>query len=162
MALVGPLGDAPAACLGHRRAEVRSLDCRLLTGRGGDGRRQAAAMPGNGPLGGFAQVVPHMPPVGNLDRQGCTPRRSLGITARPVPTDDLSVWTAASGAPRGRDGQVEAIRALMVAKRTARAERTQTINQARALVLTGPDDIRAPGTVAGFWSGWVAGTLPPH
>jgi transposase len=38
---------------------------------------------------------------------------------------------------------VEAIRALMVAKRTARAERTQTINQARALILTGPDDIRA-------------------
>jgi hypothetical protein len=37
---------------------------------------------------------------------------------------------------------VEAIRALMVAKRTARSERIQTINQARALVLTGPDDIR--------------------
>jgi hypothetical protein len=31
----------------------------------------------------------------------------------------------------------------MVAKRTALAERVQTINQARALVLTGPDDIRA-------------------
>jgi transposase len=38
---------------------------------------------------------------------------------------------------------VEAIRALMVAKRSAAGERTQTINQARALVLTGPDDIRA-------------------
>src|SRR6266496_1040163 len=38
---------------------------------------------------------------------------------------------------------VEAIRALMVAKRSARSERTQTINQARALVLTGPDDLRA-------------------
>jgi transposase len=37
---------------------------------------------------------------------------------------------------------VEAIRALMVAKRSARSERTQTINQARALVLTSPDDIR--------------------
>jgi len=32
----------------------------------------------------------------------------------------------------GRDGAVEAIRALMVAKRSARCERTQTINQARA------------------------------
>jgi hypothetical protein len=31
----------------------------------------------------------------------------------------------------------------MVAKRTARAQRTQTINQARALILTGPDDARA-------------------
>jgi transposase len=48
----------------------------------------------------------------------------------------------ASGAPRGRDGQVEAIRALMLAKRTARAQRTQTICQARALIITGPDGIR--------------------
>ena len=30
----------------------------------------------------------------------------------------------------------------MVAKRSARAERTQTINQARALIVTGPDDLR--------------------
>jgi transposase len=38
---------------------------------------------------------------------------------------------------------VEAIRALMIAKRSARAGRTQTINQARALIVTGPEDIRA-------------------
>ena len=31
----------------------------------------------------------------------------------------------------------------MVAKRSARSERTQTINQARALIVTGPDDLRA-------------------
>ena len=31
----------------------------------------------------------------------------------------------------------------MVAKRSATGERTRTINQARALVLTGPDDLRA-------------------
>jgi transposase len=48
----------------------------------------------------------------------------------------------ARGAPKGRDGTVEAIRALMVAKRSARGERTRSINQARALVVTGPDDIR--------------------
>ena len=48
----------------------------------------------------------------------------------------------ASGAPKGRDGAVEAIRALMVAKRSARHERTQAINQARALILTGPDELR--------------------
>ena len=48
----------------------------------------------------------------------------------------------AKGEPRGRDGTVEAIRALMVAKRSARAERTRSINQARSLVVTGPDDIR--------------------
>ena len=49
----------------------------------------------------------------------------------------------ARGAPKGRDGAVEAVRALMVAKRSAAGERTRTINQARALVLTGPDDLRA-------------------
>src|SRR5262249_11366856 len=45
--------------------------------------------------------------------------------------------------PKGRDGAVEAIRALMVAKRSARAERTQAINQARSLIVTGPDELRA-------------------
>ena len=63
------------------------------------------------------------------------------------PLDAISAARAAQsgrarGAPRGRDGTVEAIRVLMVTKRTARSERTQTINQARSLVLTGPDDLR--------------------
>jgi transposase len=49
----------------------------------------------------------------------------------------------ACGAPRGRDGAVEAIRALMVARRSATAERTRTVSQARALLLTGPGDLRA-------------------
>src|SRR5690349_14522397 len=64
------------------------------------------------------------------------------------PLDAISAARAAlsgraAGAPKGRDGAVEAIRALMVAKRSARAERTQAINQARALIVTGPDDLRA-------------------
>ncbi len=64
------------------------------------------------------------------------------------PLDAVSAARAAlsgraSGAPRGRDGAVEAIRALMVAKRSARQERTQAINQARALIMTGPEELRA-------------------
>ncbi len=64
------------------------------------------------------------------------------------PLDAISAARAAqsgraAGAPRGRDGQVEAIRALMVARRSARHERTQAINQARSLIVTGPDDLRA-------------------
>ena len=64
------------------------------------------------------------------------------------PLDAVSAARAAlsgraAGAPKGRDGAVEAIRALMVAKRSARNERTQAINQARALIVTGPDDLRA-------------------
>jgi len=49
----------------------------------------------------------------------------------------------AAGAPRGRDGAVEAIRALTGDGRSARNERTQAINQAGSLILTGPDDLRA-------------------
>jgi transposase len=64
------------------------------------------------------------------------------------PLDAVSAARAAqsgkaSGAPRGRDGAVEAIRALMVAKRSARGERTQAVNQARALIMTGPEELRA-------------------
>ena len=64
-----------------------------------------------------------------------------------LPGDAVSAARAAQsgrarGAPKGRDGSVGAIRALMVAKRSARAERTQTINQARSLIVTGPDDLR--------------------
>jgi transposase len=64
------------------------------------------------------------------------------------PLDAVSAARAAlsgraAGAPKGRDGAVEAIRALMAARRSARAERTQAIGQARALLVTGPDDLRA-------------------
>jgi hypothetical protein len=38
----------------------------------------------------------------------------------------------------------------MVAKRSARHERTQAVNQARVLILTGPDELRA----------WFAGHRP--
>ena len=50
----------------------------------------------------------------------------------------LAVTAPGWPAPKGRDGAVEAIRTLMVARRSAAGERTRTINQARALVLTGP------------------------
>jgi len=82
--------------------------------------------------------------VVEVDRADRQDRRRAG---KSDPLDAVSAARAAqsgraAGAPKGRDGAVEAIRALMVAKRTARSERTQTINQARALVVTGPDDLR--------------------
>jgi transposase len=83
--------------------------------------------------------------VVEVDRADRQDRRRAG---KSDPLDAVSAARAAlsgraSGAPKGRDGAVEAIRALMVAKRSARSVRTQTINQARALVVTGPDDVRA-------------------
>jgi transposase len=82
--------------------------------------------------------------VVEVDRSDRQDRRRQG---KSDPLDAISAARAAQSGragrrPRGRDGAVEAIRALMVAKRSARAERTQTINQARALILTGPDDLR--------------------
>jgi len=79
-----------------------------------------------------------------VDRSDRQDRRRQG---KSDPLDAISAARAAQsgragGASKGRDGAVEAIRTLMVVKRTARSERTQTINQARSLVLTGPDDIR--------------------
>jgi transposase len=83
--------------------------------------------------------------VVEVDRSDRQDRRRQG---KSDPLDAVSAARAAQsgkarGAPKGRDGTVEAVRALMVAKRSARSERTQTINQARSLVLTGPDDLRA-------------------
>jgi transposase len=83
--------------------------------------------------------------VVEVDRSDRQDRRRQG---KSDPLDAVSAARAAQsgkarGAPKGRDGSVEAIRALMVAKRSARSERTQTINQARALIVTGPDDLRS-------------------
>ena len=83
--------------------------------------------------------------VVEVDRSDRQDRRRQG---KSDPLDAVSAARAAQsgrarGAPKGRDGSVEAIRTLMVAKRSARSERTQTINQARSLVVTASDDIRA-------------------
>jgi transposase len=83
--------------------------------------------------------------VVEVDRADRQDRRRQG---KSDPLDAVSAARAAQsgrarGASKGRDGTVEAIRALMVAKRSARSERTQTVNQARSLVVTGPDDVRA-------------------
>ena len=83
--------------------------------------------------------------VVEVDRSDRQDRRRQG---KSDPLDAVSAARAAqsgkaAGAPKGRDGAVEAIRALMVAKRSARSDRTQTINQARSLIITGPDDLRA-------------------
>jgi transposase len=84
-------------------------------------------------------------PVVEVDRPDRQDRHREG---KSDPLDAISAARAAlcgraAGAPRGRDGQVEAIRALVVARRSARAGRTQAINQARALIVTGPEELRA-------------------
>jgi transposase len=119
----------------------------LLGWLGGFGTVCLVGVEGTGSYG--AGLARHIAAAGvrvvEVDRSDRQDRRRAG---KSDPLDAVSAARAAQsgrarGAPKGRDGQVEAIRALMVAKRSARSERTQTINQARALIVTGPDDLRA-------------------
>ena len=80
-----------------------------------------------------------------VDRPNRQARRQNG---KSDPNDAVEAARAAlSGKARSlaksRDGSVEAIRALLVAKRSARSVRTKTVVQMRHLVFTGPDQLRA-------------------
>jgi transposase len=119
----------------------------LLEWLGGFGTVCLVGIEGTGSYG--AGLTRHVTTVGvrvvEVDRSDRQDRRRQG---KSDPLDAVSAARAAQsgrarGAPKGRDGTVEAVRALMVARRSAAAERTQTINQARALIVTGPDDLRA-------------------
>jgi transposase len=120
---------------------------RLLGWLGGFGTVCLVGIEGTGSYG--AGLARHVTAAGirvvEVDRSDRQDRRRQG---KSDPLDAVSAARAAQsgrarGAPKGRDGAVEAIQALMVAKRSARSGRTQAINQARALVLTGPDELRA-------------------
>src|SRR5215813_2093955 len=135
--LVG-VAEFPATAAGYAR---------LLGWLGGFGTVCLAGVEGTGSYG--AGLACHIAAAGvrvvEVDRSGRRDRRRAG---KSDPLDAISAARAAQsgrarGAPKGRDGQVEAIRALMVAKRSARSERIQAINQARSLIVTGPEDLRA-------------------
>jgi transposase len=79
-----------------------------------------------------------------VDRQNRQNRRKVGKSDT---TDAVAAARAAlSGSarviPKARNGPVEQIRILMVARRSARTQRIATLNQLRHLVFTGPEQIR--------------------
>src|SRR5215468_10157244 len=119
----------------------------LLGWLAGFGTVALVGVEGTGSYG--AGLARHLAAAGirvvEVDRADRQDRRRQG---KSDPLDAVSAARAAqsgraAGAAKGRDGTVEAIRALMVARRSAAAERTQAINQARALIVTGPDELRA-------------------
>jgi transposase len=119
----------------------------LLSWLGGFGTVALAGVEGTGSYG--AGLARHLAAAGvrvvEVDRPDRQGRRRAG---KSDPLDAVSAARAAlcgraAGAPKGQDGTVEAIRALMVARRSARAGRTPAINQARALLVTGPEELRA-------------------
>jgi len=82
--------------------------------------------------------------VVEVDRPNRQTRRKQG---KSDPTDAVSAARAAlSGeatvTPKSRDGRVEEMRVLLVARRSAREQRIQTLNQLRHLVFTAPEEIR--------------------
>src|SRR6266550_958917 len=119
----------------------------LLGWLGGFGTVALVGIEGTGSYG--AGLARHVTAAGIRVVEAVRPdRQDRRRQGKSDPLDAVSAARAAQsgrarGAPKGRDGAVEAIRALMVARRSAAGERTRTINQARALLLTGPDDLRA-------------------
>lgn len=112
----------------------------------GFGTLERVGVEGTGSYG--AGLARHLAAVGipvlEVDRADRASRRQSG---KSDPLDAVSAARAvlsgrARGRSKGRDGQVEAIRTLMVAKNSARRDRTAAINRIRALVLTAPDPIR--------------------
>jgi transposase len=82
--------------------------------------------------------------VVEVDRPNRQLRRKKG---KSDPTDALAAARAAlsgeaSVIPKARNGPVEQMRVLLVARRSARQQRIQCLNQLRHLVLTAPEPIR--------------------
>ena len=82
--------------------------------------------------------------VVEVDRPDRKARRAHG---KSDPLDAYSAARAAlsgtaSGVPKARDGKVEAIRALRVARSSAVKARSQAVNQVKALLVTGPAALR--------------------
>jgi transposase len=83
--------------------------------------------------------------VVEVDRPNRQRRRRTG---KSDPADAVAAARAAqggdaTGSAKTRDGNVEAMRVLRVARLSARRSRTQAINQMRSLISTAPEELRA-------------------
>ena len=114
---------------------------------GSHGEIQMVGVEGNGSWGvGLCRFLhDHEIVVVELDRPNRQNRRKVG---KPDSADALSAARAAlSGSatviPKTRSGPVEQIRILLVARRSARSQRIETLNQLRHLVFTGPEGVRS-------------------
>jgi transposase len=134
-----PLADAgfPTTPAGYRQ---------LLAWTGGHGQISAVGVEGTGAYG--AGLTRHLRAAGlqviEVDRPDRKTRRLRG---KSDPIDAYAAAAAvlsgrATGTPKTRDGRVEAIRTLRLARRSAIKARTQAINQLKAVILTAPAQLR--------------------
>jgi transposase len=139
--------DAVGGLLGVRSFPTTPAGYHALSSwLGSFGTVERVGVEGTGTYG--AGLARHLATSGitviEVDRPNRQERRRNGKS------DELDAIEAArgvlSGRARGRakggDGNVEALRALLVAKRSARSVRIRTTGQLRHLVVTAPDDLR--------------------
>jgi transposase len=103
--------------------------------------------------------------VVEVDRPNRQARRRTGKSdpADAVEAARAALSGRAQGAGKTRDGNVEAIRALVVAKRSTRSTKIKTLNQIRHLGFTAPDELRERFRgVSRFHLGATAAALRPR
>jgi transposase len=119
----------------------------LLAWMRGHGRLTRVGVEGTGAYGaGLALLLrdEHVDVI-EVDRPDRKTRRFQG---KSDPIDAIQAARAAlagerTGTPKQRDGRVEALRNLRVARRSAVAQRADTQRQMKTLIVTAPDELRA-------------------
>ena len=119
----------------------------LLTWMHGHGRLGRVGVEGTGAYGaGLARLLrDERVDVIEVDRPDRKTRRFQG---KSDPIDAIQAAKAAlagerTGTPKRRDGRVEALRNLRVARRSAVEQRADTQRQMKTLIVTAPDELRA-------------------
>ena len=140
--------DERGALLGVESFETTADGYRQTLGwLRGFGTLELAGVEGTGSYG--AGLTRHLLAEGiavaEVDRPNRQRRRKRG---KSDPQDAITAARAAQsgdalGAAKTRDGNVEAMRVLRIARHSARKARTQALNQMRSIISTAPDEIRA-------------------
>ncbi|GAA3635465.1 IS110 family RNA-guided transposase [Microlunatus ginsengisoli] len=139
--------DGVGRQLGDREFPANPAGYRALAAwLSGHGTLQTIGVEGTGTYGaGLARYLRTIGlTVNEVDRPDRKSRRTHGKS------DALDAYAAAravlsgsaTGIPKRRDGRVEAIRALRVARSSAVKARSQGTNQIKALIISGPPELR--------------------
>ena len=139
--------DGHGRLLGTESFETTTAGYRkLLEWMGGFGSVELVGVEGTGSYGAGLTRYLHEEGVRvvEVDRPNRQRRRRKG---KSDPQDAISAAHAAhsgdaSGLAKSRDGDVESMRVLRVAKISARRSRSQALNQMRSLISTAPEQIR--------------------
>jgi transposase len=111
------------------------------------GTIEAAGVEGTGTYGAGLTRYLHNHDVSVIE-VSCPNRQRRRSHGKSDPVDAVAAARAAQSGeanaqPKTRTGNVEAIRALRLARRSAAHHRVDALNQMRALLVTGPDELRA-------------------